>query len=141
MSEKSNPGGVMGGFVSAREVKREELDWGALAWFSGPAASGSDNLVVLEVTLNPGCGHDFHKHPRQDESIYVLEGEIEQWIDRERRMLKPGDSAFMGSGVVHASFNPGASRAKILAILGPCVGPEGYELIDVAVDEPWASIR
>jgi quercetin dioxygenase-like cupin family protein len=131
----------MGGFVGASEVLRQDVDWGALAWFSGPAVSGSKNLVVLEVTLNPGCGHNFHKHPQQDESIYVIEGEIEQWIDRERRTLKPGDSAFMGSGVVHASFNSSASRAKILAILGPCVGSEGYELVDVAAEEPWASIR
>lgn len=131
----------MGGFVSAREVKREELDWGALAWFSSPASSGSDKLVVIEVLLNPGCGHNFHKHPQQDESIYVIEGEVEQWIDRERRMLKPGDSAFIAAGAVHASFNLSSSRAKILAILGPCIGAQGYELVDVAADEPWASIR
>ena len=131
----------MGGFVSAREVQRQELDWGTLAWFSSPTSSGSENLVVLEVTLFPGCGHDFHQHPRQDESIYVIEGQVEQWVDRDRRVLEQGDSAFINSGVVHASFNISPKPAKLLAILGPCVGPEGYELLDMSAEAPWATLR
>ena len=54
-------------------------------------------------------------------------------------MLRPGDSAFIGAGVVHASFNVSDRNAKLLAILGPCVGAEGYELVDVSRQEPWAA--
>jgi hypothetical protein len=32
-------------------------------------------------------------------------------------------------------------QAHFLAILGPCVGPEGYELVDMADEEPWKSLR
>jgi hypothetical protein len=42
---------------------------------------------------------------------------------------------------VHAWFNTGQNRAKIIAILGPCVGPIGYELVDVANDAPWKTLR
>jgi quercetin dioxygenase-like cupin family protein len=112
-----------------------------LAWFSSPTASNAKDLVVLEVNLSSGGGHNFHKHPNQEEVIYVIEGEIEQWIEREKRLLKAGDSAFIGADVVHASFNVSNRQAKLLAILGPCVGPEGYELVDVAGQEPWASLR
>ena len=132
---------MSGKFISSAEVRREELSWGSLAWFSSPAASSAKDLVVLEVTLSPGGGHNFHKHPNQEEVIYLLEGEIEQWIDREKRLLRAGDSAFIGAGVVHASFNVSSRQAKLLAILGPCVGPEGYELVDVAAQEPWVSLR
>ena len=31
--------------------------------------------------------------------------------------------------------------AKIGAILGPCIGPIGYELVDVANDTPWKTMR
>ena len=62
----------------------------------------------------------------------MVAGEVEQWVDREKRMLGPGDSAFIPADVVHASFNVGDDDAKIVAILGPCVGPIGYELVDVA---------
>ena len=132
---------MTGKFISSREVKREKLEWGSLAWFSSPDASNAKDLVVLEVTLSPAGGHNFHKHPNQEEVIYVVEGEIEQWVDRGKRILRPGDSAFIGADVVHASFNVGDRRAKLLAILGPCVGSEGYELVDVAGQEPWVSLR
>jgi quercetin dioxygenase-like cupin family protein len=132
---------MTGRFISSTEVKREELEWGTLAWFSSPGASNAKDLVVLEVTLSPGGGHNFHKHPRQEEVIYVIEGEIEQWVHREKRVLRPGDSAFIGADVVHASFNVSDRNARLLAVLGPCVGPEGYELVDVSGQEPWVSLR
>ncbi len=132
---------MIGKFISSTEVKREELEWGSLAWFSSPTDSKSKNLVVLEVTLSRAGGHNFHKHPNQEEMIYVIEGEIEQWIDQEKRLLRSGDSAFIGTDVVHASFNVSDRNAKLLAILGPCVGSEGYELVDVAEQEPWVSLK
>ncbi len=132
---------MSGTFVSSTEVKRDDLDWGSLAWFSSPEASNAKDLVVIEVTFKPGSGHSFHLHPNQEESLYVIEGQIEQWVDQEKRLLGPGDSAFVGAGTVHASFNVGDGNAKLLAILGPCVGPEGYELVDVADQDPWASLR
>jgi quercetin dioxygenase-like cupin family protein len=132
---------MIGKFISSTEAKREQLEWGSLAWFSSPVASNSKDLVVLEVSLSPAGGHNFHKHPNQEEVIYVINGEIEQWVDQEKRILRPGDSAFIGADVVHASFNVSDSKAKLLAILGPCIGSEGYELVDVAKLEPWASLR
>jgi quercetin dioxygenase-like cupin family protein len=131
----------MGKFISSNEAEREQLDWGSLAWVSSPGATNAKNLVVLEVKLDPGGGHDFHKHPNQEEVIYVLDGEVEQWIDRERRVLRAGDSAFIGADVVHASFNLRDGSSKLLAILGPCIGAAGYELVDMAAQEPWASLR
>jgi quercetin dioxygenase-like cupin family protein len=132
---------MTGKYTSSTEVRREKLDWGSLAWFSSPAASNAKDLVVLEVGLSPSGGHNFHKHPHQEEVIYVIEGEVEQWLDRERRILRPGDSVFIAAGVVHASFNVSGRDAKLLAILGPCVGTEGYELVDVSGQAPWASLR
>ena len=96
---------------------------------------------MIEVTLNRSGAHSFHKHPKQEEVIYVIDGEIEQWVDHEKRILRSGESAFIPPDVVHASFNLGAQNATLLAILGPCIGPEGYELIDVADQEPWASLK
>jgi quercetin dioxygenase-like cupin family protein len=134
-------GETLGEFIGAAEVRREQLEWGSLAWFSSPAAPNSKELVVLEVTLSPKGGHNFHKHPQQEEVIYVIEGEIEQWLDREKRTLRPGDSVFIRPDVVHASFNIGDRTAKLLVVLYPCIGSEGYELVDVADQEPWASLR
>jgi quercetin dioxygenase-like cupin family protein len=132
---------MVGKFVIASETKPEELDWGRLGWLSNPPNTGAKDLTVIDVTLLPGKGHDFHKHPDQEEVIYVVAGRVEQWVDREKRSLGPGDSAFIPAGVVHASFNTGEVEAKVVAILGPCVGAIGYELVDVAGEAPWKGLR
>jgi quercetin dioxygenase-like cupin family protein len=130
-----------GKFTIARDVPPDELDWGQLRWLSHPPSTGARQLTVIDVTLAPGKGHDFHKHPDQEEVILILAGEVEQWVDRDKRVLNPGDSAFVPAGVVHASFNVGEGDAKIVAILGPCVGDGGYELVDVAAEAPWNGLR
>ena len=128
-------------FAIASETDQEVLDWGRLRWLSNPPSTGAGQLTVIDVTLAPGKGHDFHKHPDQEEVIYVAAGKVEQWVDREKRVLGPGDSAFIPAGVVHASFNVGEGEAKIAAILGPCVGDVGYELVDVSGEAPWSTMR
>ena len=132
---------MSGKFMLSSETPAEILDWGKLRWMSSPPATSAKDLTVIEVNITPGNGHDFHKHPDQEEVIYVISGKVEQWLDREKRVLGPGDSVFIGADVVHASFNVGDTDAKLIAILGPCVGPEGYELVDVASDAPWKDLR
>ncbi len=128
-------------FTVASETEQEVLDWGRLRWLSHPPSTGANQLTVIDVSLMPGKGHDFHKHPDQEEVILVIAGKVEQWVDREKRILGPGDSAHIPADMVHASFNVGDSEAKIAAILGPCVGEIGYELVDVAGEAPWNTLR
>lgn len=130
-----------GKFVLAAEVEREVLDWGTLGWLSHPPATGAQQLTVIDVHLTPGGGHNFHKHPDQEEVIFVVEGHVEQWLDQQKQILQPGDSVFIPADMVHASFNVGTGDAHLLAILGPCVGAIGYELVDVSGEAPWHSLR
>lgn len=133
---------MSGMFLPAADVVREKLDWGTMGWCCRPAGMGMKNLVVIEVTLAPGGGHAFHKHPRQEEVIYCIEGEVEQWLEEGKRTLKPGDSIVIPVDTVHASFNVSQADAKLLAILGPAIDDEnGYEVIEVADEEPYKGLR
>ena len=132
---------MAGKFMMAAEVQPEILDWGRLQWLANPPATGAKDLTVIGVTLSPGKGHDFHRHPDQEEVIYVVSGTVEQWIDQTPRALGAGDSAFIPAGVVHASFNVGRDEARIVAILGPCVGDVGYVAEEVADQAPWKGLR
>lgn len=132
---------MKGKFVFKTDIDREQLDWGELGWISRPAKTSTTDLTVIEVTLNAGGGHNFHKHPTQEEVITVIEGEIEQWLEDEKQTLRPGDSIFIDSDVVHASFNVSSSPAKLLVMLGPCDGESGYVVEEVADEEPWRSLR
>jgi quercetin dioxygenase-like cupin family protein len=130
-----------GKFTVRSEVTPEVLDWGQLRWLSNPPATGARTLTVIDVTLSPGKGHAFHKHPDQEEVILVVAGQVEQWLDRDKRLLGPGDSVFIPAGVVHASYNVGDTQAKLAAILGPCVGDIGYVSVEVAAEAPWNTLR
>jgi quercetin dioxygenase-like cupin family protein len=131
----------MSTFVKQAGMVTDHVDWGSIGWRTRPANTGCKTFVVMDVTLEPGFGHDFHKHPEQDELITVLAGQIEQWIEKEKSVLGAGDSVYLDKDVVHASFNVGDETARLLVVLAPSVGEEGYQLIDVAAQEPWASLR
>jgi quercetin dioxygenase-like cupin family protein len=127
-------------FKPGASLERAQHDWGIFAQVSGPR-DGLDGIVTVEATFLAGKCHDFHRHPGQEEVIYVLEGTIEQWVEDERQILTQGDSVVIPSSVVHATFNDSDTAAKIIAILSPSVGEDGYGVEDVAAEAPWASLR
>jgi quercetin dioxygenase-like cupin family protein len=130
-----------GKFSIRADVAAETLDWGQLRWLCNPPATGAKDLTVIDVTLKPGKGHNFHKHPDQEEVIVVVSGTVEQWLEREKRLLGPGDSVFIPADTVHASFNAGDGEAKLLAILGPCVADIGYVSVEMGDEVPWNTLR
>lgn len=132
---------MKGKFVTKEVMERVKLDWGDNNWISRPSLTGAEHLTVIEVIVNPGAGHNFHKHPDQEEVITVISGQIEQWLEDQKQILEPGDSVFIPSDVIHASFNVGQNPAKLMVTLGPCVGDGGYEVVEVGDQEPWKSLR
>src|SRR4029079_4984980 len=117
------------------------LPFGEVGWISSPASTNAKQLVVMEGSISPGCGQHFHKHPEQEDVLYVIEGEVEQWLEQNKRVLKPGDSVFIPADVVHASFNSSDQPVKVLAILGPCVTDGGFVSVEMSDQEPWKSLR
>ncbi len=127
-------------FVTLADALKEEYKGRTNYWLCRPGVVEAEKLQVCQATLPPGEGHNFHTHPELEEMIYVLSGEIEQWVEKEARVLKPGDSAHIPAGIVHATFNASSEDAVILAILSPG-SSTGPFLVDVSGEEPWKSLR
>jgi quercetin dioxygenase-like cupin family protein len=130
-----------GRFITSDDIVRETFEWGQSGWVSRPSFTGSTALCVMDVELAPGGGHPFHRPPDQEEIIWVREGRIEQWLEQDKHELGPGEAVFIPTGMVHASFNDGDVPAKLSVILTPTAGDDGYSVIDVFEEEPWASLR
>ena len=130
-----------GQFIASKDLDRTISDANDTARITGPIETGAQQIVTIEAIFFPDKCHSFHYHPNQEEVIYVLEGELEQWIEDRKMIMHPGDSAFIPAGVVHASFNSSDKDVKILAILSPSRGPEGYEVVDVFDQAPWNTLR
>jgi quercetin dioxygenase-like cupin family protein len=130
-------------FICNDDVEWEELEWGNLGWLIGKAnMPQSKQLTVLDVKLMPGQGHDFHRHPGQEEVLFVREGSLEQWVGEEMQHVGPGEVTFVPEGTVHASFvAPDGEPARIFVVLGPSLGETGYVTEDMSTEEPWASLR
>jgi quercetin dioxygenase-like cupin family protein len=132
---------VNGRFITSEDIERESFEWGESGWVARPSLTGSTGLCVMDVTLSPGQGHAFHRHPEQEEIIWVREGRIEQWLEQDKQELGPGEAVYIPTNVVHASFTVGDEDAKLSVILTPTAGDDGYSVIDVFEEEPWASLR
>ena len=128
-------------FIPLSEVRREQFDWGVIGWRLIPS-KGAQHLVVMDVEIQPGGGHDFHRHPGQEEMIIVKSGTITQYVEADVTTLTAGDSVFVPEGVVHASFNDGDETVYLQVVISPSLGGEtGYAADDVSAQEPWASMR
>ncbi len=128
-------------FIEHDAIEPDRVPWGERRTLSSPSSTGSEQIVLLHVTLRPGAFHAFHRHPEQEEMLFVLEGTVEQWVGTERRVLSTGDSCFIPRDIPHASFNESGEVVRLLAVLSPAVGPTGHTMIDVSTEEPWASLR
>ena len=131
----------MSKFVMKGDVATADFDWGSAGMRVDPPTTGCSTFVVMDVTLGPGGGHPFHRHPDQDEIIIVKAGKVTQFLEAESRTLAVGDSVYIDKDVVHASYNDSDSDAELQVVLAPPSGEGGYETVDVSGEEPWASLR
>jgi quercetin dioxygenase-like cupin family protein len=131
----------MSRFVMKDEVPTEHYDWGDAGMRCAPPGTGCQSFVVMDVRLDPGFFHAFHKHPDQDEMITVVAGRVTQYLEGESTVLGPGDSVYIDKDVVHGSYNDFDKPAQLAVVLAPAVGDGGYVAVDVTSEEPWASAR
>lgn len=127
-------------FVAAADAEVEVLPWGQHEWLSRAGLTGAEQIQVVRVTMPPWKAHAFHRHPCFEEVLYFLSGRAEQWVGREKRVLRAGEVAFVPRDEVHGTYNVFDEPAVFLAVLSPAVF-DGPALIDVSCDEPWRSLR
>jgi len=127
-------------FITEAEAIQEDFKGRTNYWMCRPEITNAKDLQICRAVLPAGVGHGFHYHPELEEVIYVLTGEVQQWVGEQHKVLKVGEIAHILPGVVHATFNVSNEDALILAILSPGsqVGPL---MVDVSADEPWVSLR
>jgi uncharacterized cupin superfamily protein len=79
---------------------------------------GLRNFGVNLTRLAPGAASSLHhRHSRQDEFIYVLEGEATLFTDRGQTTLRPGMVAgFAANGTAHHLENNGEGDCVFLEI-------------------------
>jgi quercetin dioxygenase-like cupin family protein len=106
-------------------------------WKSGRVAvktSGAETggrFSQVEVDDPRGTAPPLHIHHQEDETFYVLEGEITVFADGEPIDASAGDFAFVPSGVAHA-YLVRSERARMLVTFSPA----GFEEFFVEMGVP-----
>ncbi|HVW86921.1 MAG TPA: cupin domain-containing protein [Bryobacteraceae bacterium] len=75
-------------------------------------------LEPAEAVQRPGAEPPLHVHEREDETIYVLEGRIDVFLEGIWHDLVPGESIFMPRGVPH-TFRIRSSEARAVTVITP----------------------
>ncbi len=83
---------------------------------------GSDTngmCSVIEEETPPQGGPPPHRHQREDELFYVLEGQFECRIRDRTIQAAPGTTLFIPRGIPHAFQNIGTTTGRVLVTILP----------------------
>lgn len=83
----------------------------------GDAKTGRPALA--EVVTPPGMGPPLHRHSREDETFYVLEGTYRLWHGDATHDVTAGEAVFMERNVVHTYKNVGTTPGRLLVVITP----------------------
>jgi len=90
-----------------------------------------DELSLAEALTRPGAEPPVHVHAREDETYYVLEGEVTFQRGQELIEAGPGDAVVLPRGIQHGF----AVRSETARLLFACT-PGGLEEAFHQVAEP-----
>ncbi len=95
---------------------------------------------LMEQLLSPAANPPLHVHTDEEESFYVLDGELELEVDGAFVHARPGTFAFVPRGVVHR-FRVLTDTARVLVFASAPGGAPGggVEEFFEAVGEPAAA--
>ena len=127
-------------FVSLDEAEVEKLPGKTHYWLCKPGMVKDTNLMFVRAQLPPGEAHKFHFHPKMEEILYVLSGTAEQWVEREKKIMRAGDSLYLPAGIIHGTYNVGPDTLDFLAILSPAKS-DGPVTVEVSEEAPWNTLR
>jgi mannose-6-phosphate isomerase-like protein (cupin superfamily) len=108
--------------------------------------AGSDTdggYAITDGITPPGGGPPLHRHSREDESFYILEGEFDFEVDGKLIHGGPGCSVFAPLGTVHQFQNVGTAPGRMLSVVQPAGLEEFFNELAAAtagMKEPARSV-
>jgi quercetin dioxygenase-like cupin family protein len=82
-------------------------------------------VTAFENAIAPGDGPPLHTHANEDETFYVVEGELRFKLGEEIAPAPAGTFIFIPRGVAHCFQNTGGGTARVLVLFNPS-GMEGF---------------
>lgn len=87
--------------------------------FKARGTQTGGRLTLFENVIAPGDGPPLHTHAHEDESWYVLEGQLRFRLGEQLNSARAGSFVFAPRGTPHCFQNTGATPARIIVIFTP----------------------
>jgi mannose-6-phosphate isomerase-like protein (cupin superfamily) len=103
---------------------------GRITLKAGPDETGNA-FSQFEVDDPRGSGPPLHVHHNEDETFYILEGQVTMFVGDERIDLEAGDYCFGPRGIPH-TYLVRSERARMLVT----ISPSGSEQLFISLGVP-----
>jgi quercetin dioxygenase-like cupin family protein len=130
-------GAATGAVPVVRHAGEGERFWfagGGIWTMKASAAETGGAFTLFEDSMVRGKATPLHLHPNEDETFYVLEGELRVYIDGDEHAIGAQATAVFPRGVPHA-FLVVSETARVLCVQTPGTGEGFYrEVSEPATD-------
>ncbi|MEM1109890.1 MAG: cupin domain-containing protein [Planctomycetota bacterium] len=98
----------------------------------GQDTAGAHSLSVS--VLKKGSEAPLHEHSREDETFYVISGQLDARVGDEHHTLNPGDAVFLPRGLKHRLLCL-SDEAQVLMLIHPPGLENFFDEVDRATAE------
>jgi quercetin dioxygenase-like cupin family protein len=121
--------------VAVAKGEGEARWWFAsLAVIKAKAVDTGGQMTIIEITEPPGSQAPLHVHHREDESFWILEGDLTFEVGDAIIEARAGDYLFGPRDIPHR-YTVGSAGCRMLFIMTP----GGFEDMVIAMSQPAAS--
>jgi quercetin dioxygenase-like cupin family protein len=136
---------VVDGWTSGGPDTRPEDGWVDMGvkWLVTRSSVGSQSTVFGITEFPPGGRHEVHRHPRAEETEYLVEGEGVARVLDEEVILRAGEIVFVPRNAYHGFRNISATRRAVMVWCyagAASLEEAGYVLESQDLSEP-ATVR
>ncbi|MFO1150398.1 MAG: cupin domain-containing protein [Alsobacter sp.] len=125
--------------MSAPSHAGERRFLGLPTWIKADRDMTGGHFSLIEQVLPAGFESPWHVHRSEDESFYVLEGQLSVIVEGARTLLRAGDYAFGPRGIPHGFRIEGSEPARILLMTTGSDFADFIEEASVSCDTPPAA--
>ena len=101
-------------YLGSLDEKGAQWFLGCQVWPRATSAQTGCALGLIEQIVPPGFGSPYHVHHNEDESFYLLEGEIRFFSEGTSWVLGKGGFAFLPRGIAHGFRTEGNVPSRSL---------------------------
>ena len=110
--------------ASQHEVITE--DWGTLSWVASKPLGNAEGLTLGRATIKAGQTNPRHRHPKSEEVLYLLKGQIRHSLGDKTITMSAGDVITIAPGVFHNATCISNEDAEMIVVYSQ--GTRGFEL-------------